>query len=319
MAITGTQFESLVKPFFRQVFNDMGYTVIEVRNQTSGTQNGFDIKIVFQDQQGIDRSIFIECKYYESNLSYAQIVAKIIELSGSNYTPDAFIALSPKRNLSNIDDNLKQDLEGLFKFPCDFWTPDFEVKNIFALDPELYEVVYDDACTVNVDRDGQLEFLKNRIEYLLGIRETLLVSHDITINEADSEPYEELHLRTNLDEKLDAVFDPEDERRIRYHQYRCNYKVYLEGLQDVNNVLRNKIMDWQDNLRIKAERLTGQFNTDPDYTPAKFFFQFFQDAEASLRTFYISNELSGSEEKLLHGAVLELAAQCPLDWRPNGN
>ena len=42
----------------------MGYLVLQVRKQDSGDQKGFDISILFLDQNNKERHIFIECKYY---------------------------------------------------------------------------------------------------------------------------------------------------------------------------------------------------------------------------------------------------------------
>ena len=85
MAISGEDFEKLVKPFFRHIFEKMGYFVIEVRKQTSGTQNGFDIAVTFLDDNGKERQFFIECKYYTtSKLDWSEIVNKQIELEASN-------------------------------------------------------------------------------------------------------------------------------------------------------------------------------------------------------------------------------------------
>jgi hypothetical protein len=319
MPITGTEFEGLVKPFFRKLFTELGFTVLQVRNQRSGTQNGFDIMVSFFDSEGVERSIFIECKYYESRLSYTEIAAKIIQLAGSNYTPDGFIALSPKKDLSNIDHSLQASFETTYKFPSVFWTPDCNVQDMFALDPSLYERVYDEKCSNCIDRDEVLSLLKSRIDNLLAQRDILAVSHIIEINESTVDPVESDGLRTSLDQKLDAVFSPSDPNRISYHQHRCNYKVFIEGLQDVDNTLRSKILKWQDDLRAKATRLTHKFQSDPTYTPTKFFHEFFDQADVSLGAFYQGNQLTGSNEKLLQGVVLELAAECPLDWRPNSS
>lgn len=315
MPISGTDFEVLVKPFFRELFEKMGFEVFEVRNQKSGTQNGFDIKVIFQDETGIDRNIFIECKYYESILSFTQIVKKILELGGANYNPDVFIALSPKVNLSNQDDNLKEQLQGIYKFPCEFWTPDSEVEKMFALDPALYQKVYDQKPDLEFDHREHILKLKNRIIYNIGIKETLAVSHLIKIGETDKIPEEDDNLKTTLDEKLNAVLDPKNPHRIKYHQIRCDYKVYLEDLVDTNNLLRGKILSWQEDLRLKAYRLSEKFRLNANYDSLNFFHDFFSCAEEALKSFYKSNNLGGDEEKLLHGVVLELAAECPLDWR----
>ena len=68
-------------------------------------------------------------------------------------------------------------------------------------------------------------------------------------------------------------------------------------------------------MRLKADRLTKKFNIDETYSSANFFHDFFNEAEQEILTFYKDFELKGDKEKLLHGVVMELAAQCPLDWR----
>ena len=130
MTITGVEFENLVKPFFETIFKEMDYIVFDVRNQNSGTQNGFDLVIDFLDENSVDRQLFIECKFYSSKLYYKEILMKVLELNASNYTPDGFIALSPKENLSNINHNVNESLQQSFKFPIEFWTPDFKIEEV---------------------------------------------------------------------------------------------------------------------------------------------------------------------------------------------
>ncbi len=317
MPISGSDFETLVKPFFKKLFTDMGYFVLEVRKQDSGTQNGFDIKIEFEDSTGTERYFFIECKYYGSKLPWSELFSKQVQLSGSNYKCDAFIALSPKENLSNIDDNLQSEFEKFGKYPVEFWTPDNDVKELFMLDDSLYHKVYDEQCPTIVEQEKIISDFRRKIELLIQRKEALQFAEIIQIDDALKEPQESDNLRTSLDEKLDGIFDKDDPRRIHYHQLRCNYKIYLEGLQDVNNSLRAKIISWQDDLRLKAYRLTDKFNIDSTYSPRKFYHDFFEDASKSMNTFLEKNKLHAEEEKLLHGVVFELAAECPLDWRNN--
>ncbi len=121
-----------------------------------------------------------------------------------------------------------------------------------------------------------------------------------------------------MDEKLSSILKDGDKNRIKYHRMRANYKVYLEGLVDLNSELRTNILNWESNLRLKADRLTNNFNLDASYTPKNFYFDFFEEAEKEILTFYKDFELKGDKEKLLHGVVFEIAAQCALDWRKNG-
>ncbi len=320
MAISGSDFEKLVKPFFKKIFEEMGFIVIEIRKQDSGDQNGFDILVQFFDDNDQERSVFIECKYYTTApLYWKDIFNKQMQLEASSYKPTAFIALSPLQNLSNIDHNIQAHAIDKFKYPVDFWTPDKDVNKLFALDEEVYKKVYSSpVCDLLIDRSIELKRIKAILNNLIQKKEAFQFSDLIKILDTNKEPKEDTVLKTTLDEKLNSVLSVDDENRIVYHRIRANYKVYLESLIDLNPELRTNIKNWQDNLRIKAHRLTHKFNIDSSYTPQNFFHDFFEEAEKEILTFYSDFKLKNDQQKLLHGVVFELAAECPLDWRKNG-
>lgn len=321
MAITGADFEKLVEPYFRTLFNKMGFLVIQVRRQDSGTQNGFDISILFLDEDDKEREIFIECKYYTTaQLNWSDIFNKQFQLSASNQIASAFILLSPLKDLTNIDHDLQAKAVKLFKFPVDFWTPNKEVEKLFIHDEEIYKKVFSKTkIDINFDKVKELEILKIKINLLLQKKDNLKYQDTIRIIDTLEEPKEDLSLKTNLDEKLNAILTEDDVVRIDYHKTRANYKVYLESLQDINTELRNNLLMWESNLRLKADRLTRKFNIDNTYTAERFFHDFFEEAEKEMLTFCQDFELKGDKQKLLNGVVFELAAQCPLDWRKNGD
>lgn len=320
MAISGSDFEKLVKPFFKRIFEEMGFLVMQVRKQDSGNQNGFDISVLFLDDDEQEREFFIECKYYTTaKLDWADIFNKQLQLEASSHNPTAFIALSPLRDLSNIDHNIQSKVIPQFKYPVDFWTPDKEIDKLFALDTEVYKKVFDKPdCDIVFDRKTELKRIKAIINNLIQKKEALRFADIIIIQDTEKQPNEDLNLKTTLDEKLNSILKEDDEHRIRYHRIRANYKVFIEGLNDLNPSLRTSILGWESNLRLKADRLTSNFNIDETYTPQKFFHDFFNEAEKEILTFYKDFELKGDREKLLQGVVFELAAQCPLDWRKNG-
>ncbi len=320
MPITGSDFEKLIKPFFKEIFEKMGFVVIEIRKQDSGNQNGFDIFIQFFDENDQVRSFFIECKYYTtSNLYWKDIFNKQMQLDASSYNVTAFIALSPLQNLSNIDHNIQANAINKFKYPVDFWTPDKDIQKLFALDEKVYIKVYDKTnCEIVLDKDYELNRIKVIINNLIQQKDALQFTDLIRIEDTDKDPNEDNKLKTTLDQKLNSVLREDDGNRIFYHRIRANYKVYLESLIDLNPELRTNIINWQDNLRIKAHRLTHKFNIDPTYTPEDFFHDFFEEAENEILTFYSDFKLRNDQQKLLHGVVFELAAECPLDWRKNG-
>ncbi|MEA5140585.1 hypothetical protein [Arcicella rigui] len=320
MAITGSDFEKLVKPFFRKIFQEMEFLVIQVRKQDSGDQNGFDISVLFLDDDEQEREIFIECKYYTTaKLEWADIFNKQLQLEASSHTPTAFIALSPLRDLSNIDHNIQSKVLKHFKYPVEFWTPDKEIEKLFALDTEVYKKIFNKiSCDILIDRATELQRIKAIINNLIQKKEALRFADVILIKETDKDPDEDAILKTTLDEKLNSVLSEDDEHRVFYHRVRANYKVYLDSLIDLNPELRTNIKNWQDNMRIKAHRLTHKFNINSSYTPQEFFHDFFEEAEKEILTFYSDFKLKNDQQKLLHGVVFELAAECPLDWRKNG-
>ncbi|MCZ4224717.1 MULTISPECIES: restriction endonuclease [Pedobacter] len=319
MPITGEDFEKLVAPFFKKLFQDMGFLVIQVRKQTAGTQNGFDISVLFLDENELEREFFIECKYYASaKLEWSEIFSKQVQLDSSNHDATAFIALSPLKNLSNIDHNIQAKQTKAFKFPVDFWTPDKDVEKMFALDKKLYQKIYDEPCLLVLDEEKELQRLKVLVNLLISKKDLLRHANLIKIPDATSPINGDEEMVTSLDIKLNAICKSDDQYRIIYHKARADYKVYLESLVDVHSELRTNILNWEENMRLKASRLTHNFKMDDSYTPQKFFSDFFNEAEKEILTFYGENELKGDKEKLLCGIVFELAAQCPLDWRKNG-
>lgn len=321
MPITGTDFEKLVQPFFKNLFTRMGFLVIQVRRQDAGDQNGFDISVLFIDGDEVEREFFFECKYYTTaKLEWADVFNKQMQLDASSHKPCAFVLLSPLRDLSNIDNNIQANAVTKFKYPVDFWTPDKELAKLFALEHEVFKKVYDKTeCDEVIDENEVLKKFRTMVNILIQKKEAFKFSDLIQISDTDRAPTEDGKLRTTLDDKLNSILKEDDENRILYHQTRANYKVFLEELVDVNPELRLKILNWEGNLRLKASRLTNNFSFDESYTARKFFHDFFNEAEKEILMFYKDFELKGDKEKLLHGVVFELAAQCPLDWRKNGN
>lgn len=321
MPISGSDFEKIVQPFFKGLFDQMGFTVLQVRKQSSGTQNGFDISVNFLDDNDQEREIFIECKYYTvAKLDWSEIFNKQVQLDASNHKPTAFIALSPLCDLSNIDHNVQAHAVKKFKYPVDFWTPDKDVAQMFALDEEVYKKVYDKpVCDIVIDKTKERNRIKAMVNLLIQQKDALQFADIISINDSTKDPNEDAGLKTTLDEKLNSVLKPDDENRILFHRVRANYKVYIESFTDIDSELRTNILKWESNLRLKASRLTMNFNMDDNYTPQQFFKDFFKEAENEILTFFKDFELKGDREKLLQGVVFELAAQCPLDWRKNGS
>lgn len=314
MGNKGTDFEKAVMSLLERIFGEINYVVTKSRIQKSGTQNGYDIAIQFLDDCDTEHSFFFECKNYNSTLEFSEISKKIWELESANYKVDGFVTISPHVDISNIDDNIIANFTGKFKFPVRFWTPNEKIEEIFNLYDDIYQQVYQNTFTGNSNRETILRKFKAKIDNMIAEKSLLNLSNRIMIPDTVDTPQEEQHYTTSLDRKLNSVLDEGDEDRLEYHRLRCQYKIYIERLGDVDNVLRNDILVWQNNLRIKAKRLTKNFKRDALYTSNKFFMDFFLEAEKDLGKFLEIKRLTGDTEKLLNGIVFELAAECPLDW-----
>ena len=314
MAPKGDKFEKLTREFAGELFKRMGYQVIRVRKQWAGTQYGFDVHVVFLDDNDLEREICMECKDYSNKVEWQKIVDKIVQVNASPYDPTAFIGISPHSNISNVNDASLRGLEKTFKFPIDLWCSNSKVREIFAIVPEIFKDVYGEDADSNIDIDSKIKEVKNRISFLIKKKTQMNLVKKIEIYDTSKQPDEDESFKIKLDEKLDAVLGEDDEDRIYYHKFRCDYKVYLQELEDVDNNLRSQIIQWQNNLRIKAKRLTKRFN-DLGQSPNEFFHDFFDEAEKSMGVFLSNNNLATDEtEKLLQGVVFELAAECPLNW-----
>ncbi|MCD9014454.1 hypothetical protein [Parachryseolinea silvisoli] len=158
----GIYLEVKLKDFLQSLFEDLGFPVLEARQQTSGTQNGFDIRITFLDASGKKREFYVECKDYTTPLPWNELLRKIHELYASGHPADGFIGISPRRNLSNINANVQHTLPKLVKFPVRFWTPDAQVKEYLSLDKTLFQEIYSEAPP-----DVDPEKIKQKLQWVI--------------------------------------------------------------------------------------------------------------------------------------------------------
>ncbi len=315
MVAKGKSFEKQTELFFREFFEGIGYLVVEIRVQKAGTQYGFDVLVRILDENNVERKIHLECKDYSVSLDWKEFLDKIVQLDASAYVPDIFIGLSPKASVSNVNHSSLENLRTKLRFPIRLWSPDTKLEELFAINETVYPLIYGTAKIPTVDKIKLLKDYKVIIKALLDEKLLMGLTNKIIINCATKDPKEDKFLKINLDKKLDAVFDEKDPVRIEYHKLRCDYKIYLEELEDVNNELRTNIIRWQNDLRLMAERLTRKFKDDVNYTPKQFFNEFFTEADKRLYVFFNNEHYSGDVEKLLNGIIFELAAECPLDWK----
>lgn len=163
----GAEFEMQIQRFLRMIFEEMGFRVIEARRQLAGTQNGFDVKLVFLKDDNIEYTLFFECKDYNSALTWNDIFQKVCDLESTNYVVDGFIALSPRVPISNTGDKSTPKLKKKFPFPIKIWDSNSHLEEFLSLEPEIYKFVYGKECGLNVDRATCLKKNKEIIESIL--------------------------------------------------------------------------------------------------------------------------------------------------------
>ena len=162
----GAKFEKVTRDFFVWLFEEIGFTVIKDRLQFSGTQDGFDVQIIIT-LDGFEKSIFIECKNYSKDLDVGNIYKKAFDLE-KNYNlteNDLFIAILPKSNFKNADNSEKTApiLNEKFKFKSYMLDVSTGIKELFAINSDFYNEIYESEIDFPVDVKNQINKFKNII------------------------------------------------------------------------------------------------------------------------------------------------------------
>lgn len=176
----GKKFEQQTKIFFSVLFNKLGLIVHKERIQFNGTQDGFDVQFVIADDF-IERSIFIECKDYSTDLKFGNIYAKAHDLE-SNYRfgdNDVALFISPRANFGN-NRNPEKSEPILNKFP--FHIRLLELNNgidrLFAIDKKIYEEIYNKECTLEIDVDDEINKFKSILLSRGSLKKTIVKEKD---------------------------------------------------------------------------------------------------------------------------------------------
>jgi energy-coupling factor transporter ATP-binding protein EcfA2 len=155
----GSDFEISVQKFYDWLFAEMGLNVLRSRRAKSGSQGGHDIEFVIE-RNNSQHHIYIECKNYQSDLAFGNIFSKAFDLD-VNYTPNAtdlFIAINPNSNFSN-DRNFKKignSIDARYDFKYLFLDLSSGVKELFSLNPTIYQEIYSSQPTIKPDKDKAL-------------------------------------------------------------------------------------------------------------------------------------------------------------------
>ena len=122
----------------------------QVRRQQSGTQYGADIVIRFK-AAAIDSSstCLAECKNYTPNpsgLTVSTVAGKVLQ-ADANFDAepvDHWILISPDLDPNNELDKLVERWNATQRFPftVQIWSPQTGIRELFAIDPDIYRSLY---------------------------------------------------------------------------------------------------------------------------------------------------------------------------------
>jgi len=222
----GTEFEKRTLSYLNDLFESLGFPVLRDRQQLSGTQNGFDLVFHFLDGEERVRKIYFECKEYTaSKLDWKEVAGKILELSASRHPVDAFIAISPYEDVSNIGSEVYDHLPGLVRFPIRLWTPEYKTEEYFSLDNAFYEYVYG---TKSVFDDAGKEAVRQKLRAV--INDMLEEKDNWTTKNADSILPKELTLKMPKVHPDDIIGRKEDLEELHGLLFNNKRVVVVNGL-----------------------------------------------------------------------------------------
>jgi DNA-binding response OmpR family regulator/DNA polymerase III delta prime subunit len=137
----------LFKHFLRLCEESGEITIVQVRDQRSSDQSGYDLKFVFKKKGNQKLNILVECKNYKEDVTLKSIADKLDEVKAYHPEIDHWILLSPRANVANKVDRLLEAWEktGEYPFGVQLWTKEFMVEDFFGLYPEIYDKYFSPA------------------------------------------------------------------------------------------------------------------------------------------------------------------------------
>lgn len=234
----GKLFESMAKVFFSRTFQRLGYSLLKERPQFSGTQDGFDIQFMVSDGMTV-RNIFVECKDYTTDVAFGNIYAKLHDLESAGdlcSENDIAIFISPRSNFGNHRNPEKAEPvfnRNKYPFKICLFEKAHHVDRLFALEPEVYEAIYrqplsfDIDAQVEIDRFRTLLFYKTSLAVFMpnGTRKSRFITHLV-------------RERNYIQRGVTLIQDPDTDDRHLFNI--LNKETALFGIKDV---LRNILTD----------------------------------------------------------------------------
>jgi len=126
---------------------------VQVRRQQSGTQYGADIVVRFKGAAiSTSSTCLVECKNYvatASGLTVSTVADKVLQAEANFDTEpvDHWILISPSLDPNNELDRLVERWNAAQRFPftVQIWSPQTGIRELFAIDPDIYRGLYGEA------------------------------------------------------------------------------------------------------------------------------------------------------------------------------
>mgnify|MGYP001088645168 CR=1 FL=1 len=235
MRNNGKNFEIQTKRFFSKLLNEIGFIVNKERIQFNGTQDGFDVQFVVS-QDYIERVIYIECKDYSTDLKFGAIYSKVHDLE-SNYSfnnNDLALFISPRANFGNTRNPEKAEpILNKFPFTIRLLEQSNGIENLFAIDKEIYQEIYNKKCEIQVNSQTEIDKFKSIIFSRGGFRKIIVKEEHKTIFLSNAK-----ECINYIPRKVNKENRSETSTRQLYHNHNQNSKSLISYFE--NNLLNPK-------------------------------------------------------------------------------
>ena len=157
---------ALLRHLFQLSAGDANAVSTRIRRQGSGYQFGHDISFTAPAATNEVVKCHVECKNYRRPIRPADIADKLLQqrMAARGAPIDHWILISPHTDPSNdLAEMLREwETEPYWDFCVHVWSPASGIQNLFALDPQVYRAVYNNAPP-SVDDSSVLAEFRRRI------------------------------------------------------------------------------------------------------------------------------------------------------------
>jgi len=122
------------------------------RWQQAGIQYGYDLEFTWDEilispsensPQKSEVKCCIECKHYSNNIDHNEIFGKLAQIKAFKPDIDHWILISPHANLTPTAISVLEKTRKDYPFDIQIWTPEFRVEELFGINPEVFEELYE--------------------------------------------------------------------------------------------------------------------------------------------------------------------------------